>query len=153
MTEEKKEKWNLKPIIGITLVSLLICGLFYPLLMTGIGQAFFPNQANGELAKLNGQDVGSTLIAQNFTLPIFFQERNESQSASSVDPDITLQQAYAQVPGISNATGISVSSLTNMVNQNQQGTLGLFGNQYVDVLQLNLLLIKDYPSVYGNFTG
>jgi K+-transporting ATPase ATPase C chain len=156
MTEEKKEKWNLKPIIGITLVSLLICGLFYPLLMTGIGQALFPYQANGELAKLNGQDVGSTLIAQNFTLPIFFQERNESQSASGVDPDITLQQAYAQIPGISNATGIPADALTSIVNQNEQGTFWIFGSlgsPYIDVLQVNLLLIKDYPSVYGNFTG
>jgi K+-transporting ATPase ATPase C chain len=154
--QKQKRKWllkNLRPIIGLTLVSLLICGILFPLVITGIGQALFPWQANGELVQLNGQNVGSALIAQNFTLPIFFQERNESQSASSVDPDITLQQAYSQIPGISNATGISVSSLTNMVNQNQQGTLGLFGNQYVDVLQLNLLLIQDYPSVYSNFTG
>src|SRR5208283_4946965 len=156
MTTEQKEKWNLKnlrPIIGLALVSLLICGLLFPLLITGIGQVFFPYQANGEIVQLNGQNVGSNLIAQNFTLPIFFQERNESQSASGVDPDITLQQAYLQIPGISNATGIPVDSLTNIVNQNQQGTLWIFGSPYVDVLQLNLLLIKDYPSVYSNFTG
>jgi K+-transporting ATPase ATPase C chain len=156
MTTEQKRKWllkNLRPIIGLTLFSLLICGILFPLVITGIGQALFPYQANGELAQLNGQNVGSFLIAQNFTLPIFFQERNESQSASGVDPDITLQQAYAQIPGISNATGILVSSLTNLVNENQHGTLGIFGNSYVDPLQLNLLLIKDYPSVYRNFTG
>jgi K+-transporting ATPase ATPase C chain len=156
MTMEQKRKWllkNLRPIIGLTLVSLLICGILFPLLITGIGQVFFPYQANGELAQLNGQNVGSVLIAQNFTLPIFFQERNESQSASGVDPDITLQQAYSQIPRISNATGIPVDSLTNIVNQNQQGTLGIFGSLYVNVLQLNLLLIKDYPSVYSNFTG
>jgi K+-transporting ATPase ATPase C chain len=155
MTSEQKRKWllkNLRSIIGLTLVSLLLCGILFPLVITGIGQALFPYQANGELAQLNGQNVGSVLIAQNFTLPIFFQERNESQSASGVDPDITLQQAYAQIPGISNATGIPVSSLTNLVNENQQGTLGIFGNTYVDLLQLNLLLIKDYPSVYSNFT-
>ena len=107
------------------------------------------------LSQLNGQNVGSALIAQNFTSPIFFQTRNEtaSPSASGVDPDITLQQAYSQIPGISNATGIPVDSLTNIVNQNQQGTLWIFGSPYVDPLQLNLLLIKDYPSVYGNFTG
>ena len=158
MTTEQKRKWllkNLRPIIGLTLVSLLICGILFPLLITGIGQAVFPYQANGELAQLNGQNVGSVLIAQSFTSPMFFQTRNEtaSPSASGVDPDITLQQAYAQIPGISNATGIPVASLTNIVNQNQQGTLGIFGSSYVDPLQLNLLLIKDYPSVYSNFTG
>jgi K+-transporting ATPase ATPase C chain len=155
MTEQQKEKWNFKPIIGLALVSLLICGLLYPFFITGIGQVFFPYQANGELAKLNGQSIGSNLIAQNFTLPIFFRSRNEtaSPSASGVDPDITLQDAYSQIPGISNATGISADSLTAIVNQNQEGTFWIFGSPYVDPLQLNLLLIKDYPSVYSNFTG
>ncbi len=156
MTNKQKRKWKLKslrPIIGLTVVSLLICGILFPLVITGIGQALFPYQANGELVQLNGQNVGSALIAQNFTSPMFFEERNESQSASGVDPDITLQQAYSQIPGISSATGISVGSLTNIVNQNQQGTLWIFGSPYVDPLQLNLLLIKDYPSVYSNFTG
>lgn len=154
MTTEQKEKWNLKnlkPIIGLALVSLLICGLFFPLLITGLGQVFFPYQANGELVKLNGQAVGSNLIAQNFTLPIFFQTRDQSQSASGVDPDITLQQAYSQIPRISNATGIAADSLTNMVNQNQEGTLWIFGSPYVNVLRINLALIRAYPSIYNSF--
>ena len=152
---EQKEKWNFKPIIGLALVSLLICGLLYPFLITGIGQIFFPYQANGDLAKLNGQAVGSTLIMQNFTLPIFFHTRNETSdpSASTVDPDITVQDAAAQVPSISNATGIPAATLTSLVNQNQQGTFWIFGSPYVDVLQLNLLLISNYPSVYSNFTS
>ena len=154
MTTEQKEKWslkNLRPIIGLALVSLLICGVFFPLLITGLGQVFFPNQANGDLVKLNGQTVGSNLIAQNFTLPIFFQTRNESQSASGVDPDITLQEAYLQIPRISNATGIGVESLTNIVNQNQEGTFWIFGSPYANVLRLNLALIKAYPSAYKGF--
>jgi potassium-transporting ATPase KdpC subunit len=156
MTEQKqKEKWNFKPIIGLALISLLICGLFYPFLVTGIGQAFFPNQANGDLVQLNGQSVGSNLIAQSFTLPIFFHTRNETAdpSASGVDPDILMQDAYSQIPGISNATGLSVESLTAIVNQNQEGTFWVFGTPYVNVLRVNLLLIKDYPSIYSNFTG
>ncbi len=95
MAEKTKEKWNFKPIIGLALVSLLICGILYPFLITGIGQAFFPNQANGDLVKLpDGQTVGSSLIAQNFASPMFFHTRNETQSASNVDPDITLQDAH-----------------------------------------------------------
>ena len=88
---------------------------------------------------------------------MFFHTRNESvtanPSASGVDPDITLLDAISQVPGISNATGIAADSLTSLVDQNQQGTFWIFGSPYVDVLQLNLLLIKDYPSVYTNFTA
>jgi potassium-transporting ATPase KdpC subunit len=152
---EQKEKWNLRPIIGLTVVSLLICGIFYPFLITGIGQVFFHNQANGDLAQINGQDIGSNLIAQNFTLHIFFHTRNETSnpSASGVDPDISLQDAYSQIPGINNATGISVSALTAVVNQNQEGTFWVFGSPYINVLKVNLLLIKDYPSIYGNLTG
>ncbi len=152
---EQKEKWNFKPVIGLALVSLLICGLFYPFLITGIGQVFFPNQANGDLDQLNGQPVGSNLIAQSFSLPIFFHTRNEttSPSASGVDPDITLQEAYSQIPSISNATNIPKASLTNIVKQSQEGTFWIFGNPYVNVLRINLLLIKDYPSIYGNFSG
>ncbi len=155
MTEQQTEKWNFKPIIGLALVSLLICGFLYPLVITGIGQAFFPYQANGELDKLNGQTVGSNLIAQNFTLPIFFQTRNETTdpSASGVDPDITLNDAYSQIPAVSNATGIPGEALTKIINQNQEGTFWVFGSPYVDVLKINLLLIKDYPSVYQSFAA
>ena len=156
MNEQKeKEKWNFKPIIGLALISLLICGLLYPFLITGIGQAFFPNQANGDLVQLNGQSVGSNLIAQSFTLPIFFHTRNETAdpSASGVDPDITIQDAYSQIPSISIATGLSANSLTAIVNQNQEGTFWIFGTPYINVLRVNLLLIKDYPSIYSNFTG
>ena len=152
MTTEQKGKWDLKPIVGLALVSLLICGLFFPLLVTGIGQVFFPYQSNGEIVQLNGQAIGSNLIAQNFTSPIFFHERNESQSASGVDPDITLQQAYSQIPRISNATGIRVGLLTNIVNQNEEGTLWIFGSPYVDVLRINLALIRAYPSIYHSFS-
>jgi K+-transporting ATPase ATPase C chain len=125
--------------------------LFFPLLVTGIAQVFFPYQANGEIVQLNGKAVGSNLIAQNFTLPIFFHPRNDS--ASGVDPDITLQDAYSQIPRISNATGIPADSLTYIVNQNQEGTFWIFGSPYINVLRVNLVLIKEYPSIYKGFSG
>jgi potassium-transporting ATPase KdpC subunit len=155
LATEQKEKWNFKPVIGLALVSLLICGLFYPFLITGIGQVFFHNQANGDLVQLNGHPVGSGLIAQSFTLPIFFHSRNETAlpSASGVDPDILLQEAYDEIPQISNATGISSAALINIVNQNQEGTFWIFGTPYVNVLRVNLALIKDYPSIYSNLSG
>ena len=45
------------------------------------------------------------------------------------------------------------SAITTIVNQNQEGTFWIFGNPYINVLRVNLLLIKDYPSQYSNFTG
>jgi potassium-transporting ATPase KdpC subunit len=148
---ENKEKWNFKPVIGLAVISLLICGVFFPLLITGIGQVLFPYQANGEIVQLNGKDIGSNLIAQNFNLPIFFHPRNDS--ASGVDPDITLQDAYSQISGISNATGISSGAIINIVNQSQEGTLWIFGSAYVNVLRINLELIKEYPSAYRTLSG
>ena len=155
MSKEEKSATTVRknryaPIIGIAIVSLLICGLLFPLLITGIAQATMPYQANGEIVQLNGRSVGSYLIDNNFTLPIFFHARNDS--ASGVDPDITLGEAYSQIPGISNATGIASTTLTNIVNQNTGGTFWIFGSPYVNVLKLNLILIRDYPSIYSNYT-
>jgi K+-transporting ATPase ATPase C chain len=151
MTSENKEKWNFKPVLGLTVISLLICGLFFPFLITGIGQVFFPYQANGEIVQLNGKPIGSNLIAQTFTLPIFFHPRTDS--ASGIDPHITLEDAYSQIPSISNATGIPAGSLTNIINQNQEGMLWIFGSPYVNVLRINIELIKEYPSAYSKFLG
>jgi len=153
----ENSKPNYRPVIGLALVSLILCGLFFPLLITGIAQIVFPNQANGDLAKLHGHTIGSYLIDNNFTLPVFFHARNESSvltaSASSVDPDITLSQAYSQIPRISQATGIPPSNLTSIVNGNVEGTFWIFGSPYVNVLKLNLILINEYPAVYKNHTA
>jgi potassium-transporting ATPase KdpC subunit len=149
MQTNKKQKCRFRQAISLALLSLLICGIFFPLLVTGLAQVFFPNQANGEIVQFNGQAVGSNLIAQNFTLPIFFHPRNDS--ASGVDPHITLEDAYSQISRIQNATGISQDLLTQIVNENKEGTYWIFGSPYVNVLRLNLALIKTYPSVYNVF--
>lgn len=150
-TSEQRKRSALRPIIGIAIISVILCGLFFPLFITGIAQVLFPVQANGSLAHLDGKVVGSQLSAQNFTLPIFFQERNESQSASGLDPDITVQMADAQIPGISNATGIPVSALEQIVNQNIDPMGRAVELQYVNVLALNEQLIQTYPTVYQSY--
>ncbi len=146
-----ERRGDYRPVLGIAVVSLLVCGLFFPLLITGVAQVLFPYQANGEIAQgPNGQPVGSNLIAQNFTLPVFFHPRNDS--ASGLDPDITVQDAFSQIPGISNATGIPVLSLQQLVDQNidQQGRYVEL--QYVNVLTLNLELVNSYPAIYVPYT-
>ena len=149
MTISKEKKPSYRPVVGIAVISLLVCGLLFPLLMTGLGQVIFPYQANGELVKLNGRSVGSYLIDNNFTLPVFFHARNNS--ASGVDPDITLQDAHSQIPRIHKATGIASEQLQTLLDENTEGTLWVFGSPYLNVLQVNLLLIKAYPSIYSDF--
>jgi K+-transporting ATPase ATPase C chain len=121
----------------------------FPVIVTGFAQLVFPSQANGSVIQFHGKTVGSSLIAQNFSLPIFFHPRNDS--ASGVDPDITVQDAYSQIPRISSAAGISVNMLQQIVNQNEEGTFWIFGNPYVNVLRLNLALIQTNSSAYNSF--
>jgi potassium-transporting ATPase KdpC subunit len=145
-----KRIWlNYGPAARLAVISLLLCGLLFPLVITGFAQVIFPSQANGSLVQRHGTPVGSNLIAQNFSKPIFFHPRNDS--ASGVDPDITVQDAYSQIPRISLATGISVNTLQQTVNQNQEGTLWIFGTPYVNVLSLNLVLIQTGNIAYKDY--
>ena len=73
-----------KPAIVIFGLLVLITGLIYPVVMTGIAQVLFPKQANGSLVYQNGQAVGSSLIGQPFDDPKYFWGR---LSATSPYPD------------------------------------------------------------------
>jgi potassium-transporting ATPase KdpC subunit len=150
MLNIKREiRQNYSPAIRLAVISLVLCGLVFPLVITGFAQLIFPSQGNGSLVQFHGKTVGSSLISQNFSLPIFFHPRNDS--ASGVDPDITVQDAYSQIPRISSATNISVNSLQQIVNQNEEGTFWIFGTPYVNVLQLNLALIQTGSTAYKSF--
>jgi len=151
--EKSKSVPNYRPVIGVALLSLLLCGLFFPLVVTGIAQIILPYQANGEIVHLDGRSVGSALIAQGFNSTMLFHSRPANQSASGVDPDITLSDAISQVPRISGATGIPEARLTSIVDENVEGTLWIFGSPYVNVLRLNLILIGENPHLYENLTG
>ena len=77
---------ELKPAILITIVFTVLTGILYPLAVTGVAQLAFPHQANGSIASVNGKDVGSTLIAQNFTKPEYFHPRPSAASDKGYDP-------------------------------------------------------------------
>ena len=57
---------NLIISVLYTIVTAILLGVFYPLLMTGLAQALFRDKANGQLIIRNGQVVGSRIIGQAF---------------------------------------------------------------------------------------
>jgi potassium-transporting ATPase KdpC subunit len=59
----------------MTVVTLVLTGLAYPLIVTGVAQAVFPWRANGSVVSAEGRVVGSELIAQAFKSPAYFQPR------------------------------------------------------------------------------
>ncbi|MDA8344594.1 MAG: potassium-transporting ATPase subunit KdpC [Thermaerobacter sp.] len=182
--------------VRLAIVTFLIFGIAYSVIVLGIGQALFPRQANGSLVTRGGRVVGSMLIGQAVTSKDLFQDRpsatvnpqtgkpepyaaNNSggsnlgptnralvqavrsdiaairplvgpgpipanlveSSGSGLDPEITLQSALLQVPGLAKRTGISAGRLRALVLREVRGpSLDLYGPQRVNVLQLNLAL-------------
>ena len=66
---------NLVAAVLMTIVTTLILGIVYPLVITGIAQVAFPDKANGQLIKRNGKVVGSRIIGQGFSSPGYFHSR------------------------------------------------------------------------------
>lgn len=189
---EKKQS-ILSPIIRITFTFLVLCGLVYPLIVTGIAQAVMKDNADGSLIYNDKNEViGSKLIGQNFTDPRYFQGRVSSieykaeasgsnnyapsnpdlakrveksieewkkqnptvpvtevpidlvtNSGSGLDPDISPKAASVQVDRIAKLTNIPKEKLNQLIKDQTEGAaLGLFGEDRVNVLKLNLELQK-----------
>ncbi|WP_283750806.1 K(+)-transporting ATPase subunit C [Bacillus cereus] len=188
-----KKQSILSPIIRITFTFLVLCGLVYPLIVTGIAQAVMKDNADGSLI-YNDKDevIGSKLIGQNFTDPRYFHGRVSSieykaeasgsnnyapsnpdlekrveksitdwkeknptvpvtevpidlvtNSGSGLDPDISPKAASIQVDRISKLTNIPKGKLDQLIKDQTEGAaLGLFGEDRVNVLKLNLELQK-----------
>lgn len=70
-----------RPAIAMTLLFTLLCGIAYPLAMTGIGQVAFPAAANGSLIVRDGVAVGSALVGQSFSSDRYFWPRPSAAGA------------------------------------------------------------------------
>jgi potassium-transporting ATPase KdpC subunit len=79
-------KKNLLISIWFTLITTVLLGVIYPLVVTGIAQVIFPKQANGELIKQGDKLVGSHLLGQPFTAPGYFYSRPSAAGAAGYDP-------------------------------------------------------------------
>ena len=100
---------------------------------------------SGSSATTNLGPRSKTLLQNTQQLVAYWKARGVTPtpdlvttSGSGLDPDITPQDAYAEIPMVSQATGISPSRLRSLIAQQTQGMpLGFLGSPFVNVLQLN----------------
>ncbi|CAN5697986.1 K(+)-transporting ATPase subunit C [soil metagenome] len=74
---------QLAPALRMLLVMTVLCGLAYPLALTGFAQVAFGAKADGSLVKVDGQVVGSSLLGQEFTGAEWFHSRPSSAGAGA----------------------------------------------------------------------
>jgi K+-transporting ATPase ATPase C chain len=71
-------KKNILISILMTIVTTVLFGILYPLVVTGLSQLLFPKKANGQFIEANGKVVGSRIIGQAFSSPGYFHTRPSS---------------------------------------------------------------------------
>ena len=72
---------NLVIAVLMTIVTTILLGLVYPLAMTAIAQAMFPDKANGQLVMREGRVIGSRIIGESFSSPGYFHGRPSAAGA------------------------------------------------------------------------
>lgn len=183
------------------LVFTIICGLIYPVFITGASQLLFKEKANGSIIEVNGEKYGSILLAQEFTgdeylwgrvmkvdTSTFTNEDGEvlmysapsnlspasedyekiiservekiktsnpdkkdepipvdlvTGSGSGLDPHISVAAAEYQIDRIAKARNMNINEVEKIIEKYTKGrTLGVFGEETVNVLEVNLALDK-----------
>ena len=76
-------KQNLKIAILMTIVTTVLLGFIYPLVVTGLAQLLFRDKANGQLVSRNGEIVGSRIIGQAFVGPGYLHSRLSAAGAGN----------------------------------------------------------------------
>lgn len=181
------------------LVFTIICGMVFPLFITGISQIFFKDKSNGSIIEINGIKYGSELLAQEFTgdkylwgrimnldTSTFKNENGEillysapsnlspasdeykklveervekirkanpekgdepipvdlvTSSGSGLDPHISVAAADYQVDRIARERNMSKDEVESIIDKYTNNRfLGIFGEETVNVLQVNLAL-------------
>ena len=72
---------NLITALLMTIVTTILLGVAYPLVVTGLAQMLFPEKANGQLIQRHGRIVGSRIIGQAFSSPGYFRSRPSAAGA------------------------------------------------------------------------
>ncbi|MFN0086270.1 MAG: potassium-transporting ATPase subunit KdpC [Blastocatellia bacterium] len=76
---------NLITAVLMTIVTTVLLGLIYPLVVTGLAQVIFKDKANGQLIERNSQIIGSRVIGQPFSSPGYFRSRPSAAGVTGYD--------------------------------------------------------------------
>ena len=88
-------KKNLLVAVLMTVVTTILLGIVYPLIVTVLAQVLFKDKANGQLITRNGTVIGSRIIAQPFTGPGYFHSRGSVAGTHGYDPLNSAGSQYA----------------------------------------------------------
>jgi len=108
--------------LRLLLVFTVLTGIIYPLVMTGVAQVFFRNQANGSLVSYHGRVVGSSLLCQEFVysngnpMPQYFQPRPSDAILSGAKDDYGCDPRYSTASNL----GPNNPVLVQQVKQRQE---------------------------------
>jgi potassium-transporting ATPase KdpC subunit len=117
--------WVRQHIVGLRVLLLftVICGIVYPLVMTGIAQVAFHKQADGSLASFNGRTVGSSLLCQEFVdakgnpLPQYFQPRPSAATQPGVKNDYGCNAEYSAASNLGPTNSVLIQAIKQRQKQ------------------------------------
>jgi len=118
--------------LKIFLVFIVLTGIIYPLLVTGVAQVVFRNKANGSLILIDNKKVGSKLIGQQFDSKTYFFSR---PSAISYNP----------LPSGGSNYGLTNTKLKNLVEERKR--------QFIDFNQLDNTTIIPSEMLFASASG
>jgi K+-transporting ATPase ATPase C chain len=105
---------EIRPAIILLVALTLITGLAYPLAMTGIAGAIFPNQAQGSLIEKDGKIVGSALIGQVFANDKYFHGRpSATNTPDPKDATKTVDAPYNAINSMGSNLGPTSKALAD----------------------------------------
>ncbi len=99
---------SVRPALSLLILMTVLCGLVYPLAITGVARFVFPVQAAGSLIHVDGKLIGSELIGQRFVDPKYFWGR----------PSATTPQPYNAVASTGSNLGPLNPALIDQVKAN-----------------------------------
>lgn len=87
MDKTKTILGSIKKPLMISIVLMILCGLLFPILLSGLSAVIFPRQAKGSLVEVNGEAVGAEYVGQKFTEPYFMKGRPSAVGYNTYDEE------------------------------------------------------------------